>query len=391
MDIDASPLDSAREFVGKILYAPPYALDALTLFCASSHALDAWDTVPRSLAVAPKGQAGKSTLMNIIRMLGQNTWSATGATSFALRSKFNEPVPPLVLIDEVSNVFGNSGMVNSNSQIALIARDGYTSFATLSLSVGRVTEDVSSFCYMAMAGLKIAVPADIRSRCIVFNMRPRPESYRLEYQSTDPDTRAIGVTFNRSLHQWVRNNLKQIKQIKRTFRSPHAKFSDRLAEIWTPLYVTALAAGGDWPERCMTAFKAMALDASDQPVLLPEQAMLRDAAEAVQFYGKDKVFASEILVYLREHLHSEDESGSLWDTLKDRAIAKIMTAALGPTQVIRQGQQVGRGYEAAPILAAWRELDAKLTAEQAPPPAPDEYDEMFTVQEDDNPQLQAVV
>lgn len=379
MDLDASPLDAARGFVGETLYATPPMLDALTLFCAASHAIDVWDTSPRLLASSLEGQSGKSTLMNLIRMLGQNAWSATGATSFALRSKFNEPVRPLVLVDEVSSIFGTSGLISNNNPIALIARDGYTRWSTISMSVNRTTEDIPSFCFMAMAGLKTAVPKDIRTRCIVFNMKPRPASYKLSRTTTDPDTIAMSVSYNRALHQWVRNCIPSIKQIKRTFTQPHAKFTDRLAEIWTGMYVIALQAGGDWPERCLTAFKSMSLDASDQPVLLPEQAMLRDAAEAVRFYGKDKIFASEILHYLRNEVHTEDDAAGLWDQLRDRAMAKLMTSALGPTSVIRQGEQVGRGYEAKPILDAWSAMDAKLNAELAPPPAADEFDTMFGV------------
>ena len=80
---------------------------------------------------------------------------------------------------------------------------------------------------------------------------------------------ALGKIHNQRLHQWARGSEDEIRRAFRNIRRPHPKFRARRAQIWGPMYALALEAGDDWPERCLAAFKAMALDASDVPVLSP--------------------------------------------------------------------------------------------------------------------------
>jgi hypothetical protein len=374
-----TPLDASHRLTAEILYAPNPHLDALVLVCASSHALDVFDTVPRTLFTSPNGQSGKSTALDIIMLLGNNPWKSTGATSFALRAKFNEPERPFVVADEISDVFGTSGRGGGrNNPIALIARDGYRRTATLSLAVDRSAEDVSSFCFLAMAGLKTAVPADIRTRCIVFPMAPKPSGIKMARESTDTDTEEEAKSYRESLHSYVRSLIPRIKRIKRSFVSPHPLFTDRKQQVWISLMLVAMASdeyeterreelglppreGPSWTSRCLTAFKALALDASDMPALLPAQKMLRDVAALFISTGADKLFASDILDMLR------DESGEpLWDNLTDRRMALLMTEALGESQVFTISGRRARGFHAKPAVQAWDKMEESLLPKAVP-------------------------
>ena len=369
----AMVLNDARAFAASILYATDEMLDALTLASAVSHTLDSFSTAPELLITSAEKESGKTTAEDIVMMLANNGWTAD-PTSYALRAKFNEPEKPTLIIDEVSDIFGRSGLRGTSNQLGKILRICYRKTATLSMAVDRVAEEVSCYTMAVMAGLKTAVPDDIRSRCIIFQMRPCPASVRGLRDSQDDDTLALGKIHNQRLHQWARGSEAEIRRTFRNMHRPHRKFRARRAQIWGPLYAVALEAGEDWPQRCLAAFKAMALDASDVPVLSPPQMILRDAAACFRKNDTDKLFAADIARYLRGIPDVE-----LYEDLTDRGLAQLMTEALGPSQSMDIGEGRARGYHARPVLAAWDRAEAQLEPPDEDESEEDEYDSMFEI------------
>ena len=144
--------------------------------------------------------------------------------------------------------------------------------------------------------------------------------------------------------------------------------------MWGPLYAAALHAGGDWPARCLAAFKAMALDASDVPVLSPPQMILRDAAAMFARTEADRLFAADIAGHLRGIPDVE-----LYEDLTDRGLAQLMTEALGPSQAMTIGESRARGYHARAVLAAWKRTEAQLEPPEDGEPEDDEFDTLFEV------------
>lgn len=370
----AEILEDARAFAATVLYATDEQLDALVLAAAVSHVLDSFTTVPRLLATAPEKESGKSTLLHLVGMLGNNPWDPD-ATSFALRSKFNEREKPLVIVDEVSDVYGRSGLRSGSKDMNTILKKGYEKHATLSLSVDRVTVEVSCFCMAALGGLRNAVPDDIWSRCIVWKMRPVPAGIRLR-DSLDEATRKIGENRGDRIHQWARQNETLIKDTFRDMRSPHKKMRSRMRQIWGPLYALALVAGGDWAERCLRSFQSMALDASDEILLTEVQMILRDAAECFARSGADRMFARDIKDFLRAKTEVE-----IYEALPERVLGQLMTEALGQPQAMTLGSSRAKGYHARTVLALWRRLEAQLNPPDDEPEEEDEFDTMFDVTE----------
>jgi hypothetical protein len=56
-----------------------------------------------------------------------------------------------------------------------------------------------------------------------------------------------------------------------------------------------------------------------------------------------------------------------------------MTEALGPSQSMDIGAERAKGWHAKPVLAAWKELEAKLKPVADDDPDEDEFDTMFEV------------
>ena len=368
----AMVLDDARAFAATVLYATDEQLDALTLACAVTHSIGSFTTLPRILASAPEKESGKSTLLHVVAMLSNNPWDAD-PTSFALRAKFNDREKPTVIIDEISEYYGPSGLRQGPPDLNKLLTKGYGKNATLSLSADRVAVDVSCYCVAALGGLRKAVRDDIWSRCIEWKMKPIPLGIAMR-DSLDDDTQAIGQQHGLRMHQWARGNQAEIKQAFRNFKRPHRKMFSRLRQIWGPLYATALVAGGNWPERCVAAFKAMALDASDMPVLSGAQMVLRDTAALFEKTGDKKLFARDVAVALRRKPDVE-----LYEKLTDRGLALLMTEALGASQSMDIGSERAKGFHADPVLAAWRRLEAQLEPADEEEEEDDEYDSLFEV------------
>jgi hypothetical protein len=368
----ADILDDAVTFAKTVLYAGDEQVDALVLACAVSHTIGSFTTLPRLLATAPEKESGKSTLLNLVAMLGSNPWDPD-PTSFALRSRFNAREKPLVIVDEISDIYGRSGLRSGSKDLNTILKKGYQKNASLSLSVDRVNTEVSCFCMAAMAGLRTAVPDDVWSRCIVWKMKPVPFGIRL-LDSLDEATSAIGRNRGERIHQWARQNEHDIKVAFRDMRAPHKRMRSRLRQIWGPLYAVALIAGGDWPSRCLAAFQSMALDASDEPVLTEIQMILRDAAECFAVSGTDRLFARTI----KDHLRSKTEV-EIYESLPDRVLGQLMAKALGPAQAMTLGSERAQGYHARTVLAAWKRLETLLTREEEGEDETDEFDTMFDV------------
>jgi hypothetical protein len=149
-----------------------------------------------------------------------------------------------------------------------------------------------------------------------------------------------------------------------------------MRQIWGSLYAVALVAGGDYPERCLAAFKMLALDTSEEIILTGGQMILRDAAKLFSSTGNQRMFAKDIMENLRE-IPGVD----LYETLSDRGFGVLMTEALGATTSMDIENQRARGYYAKPVLAAWRKLEAILEPPDNASEEADEFDTMFEVTE----------
>lgn len=345
----SKPLNDAREFAASVLYAPPAHLDALTLACAVTHVTDAFDTVPRVLFTSANPQSGKSTALDVFAMLSHNSWRATGATSFALRAKFNASERPTLLLDEISKVFGASGRNGNGSEIARIACDGYRRTATLPMSNGRMSEDVSAFCVMALAGLGNAAPEDVRQRSVVFPMQSKPAGITLR-SSVGRDVEIVGKYIATDLRAWTRANVDAIARTYVNLPRTHVKLTDRRRQVWGSLFAIAEIAGDDWPARCLAAFKELALDAPGRPT--DRRALiLTDACSLIEAEKLTFLSARALLA------HVAGLSDEIY-RLSDVALFREFTAALGETSVTKVDGQPTRGWVAADVTLALKALQA---------------------------------
>lgn len=344
-----TPLDEIREWLGIYMSATPAQLDTCALWIAHTHVMDANVATPRLLITSVKPGAGKTLLLNIVRDLSHSGFDGNG-TSYAFRAALAEAKGNLtVAYDEVSDVFGRSGMNQSNSLLAQVLRRGYKKGATEAWSVGRVSELINIFGPAVMTGLRTAVPHDIYSRCIEIELKPGiPEEY---YDIREAEM--VSEMYRDSLRAYMR----ALRIVIKEFRAAglHDALTGRRLEIWEPLLAVANAVGGTWPERALEAFSALALDDSQRVVLTPDQTVVRDMARAAAECGKTLVFGSE----LRDLMRTYEQP--MYETMTDKSFSMRMAKCMPvPARVITRGSSQGRGWEADTIRRTWEAVRPRV-------------------------------
>ena len=196
-------LDETASFVEDHIAASQALTDAMVLYATATHALSAFPTFGRMLFTSEHEASGKTMAMLITAALSANPLDASG-TSYALTSALaaagntpDQPAPTLYY-DEISSVFGRSGLAASRNPIADILRKGYKSSATSQWSVNRVNEKFSIFTPFLMTGLRVAVPRDIRSRCILIVMEPGTPRRYFDARTAEPEAQALAACLSQA-------------------------------------------------------------------------------------------------------------------------------------------------------------------------------------------------
>jgi hypothetical protein len=361
-------LDECAAFLGDYIAASPEQIDAQTLVAAATHAIRYGVTFPRVLYTSREPSSGKTHAMMTTVSLCSNPMDCSG-TSYAFQSGLMEAentpeAPPVTLyLDEISDVTGQSGLRGANSPVTEILRKGYKRGATRSASVNRVKVEYSIFTPFLMTGLRTAVPADIRTRCIVLTMVPATPRKYFDVRESEPYAKGLQLALSGAV-KLHRDDIERFRA-----RGLHHGLTDRRLEIWEPLLAVAYALGGQrWLNRAVRAFAAIAMDEADAIPLTPRQEVLRDIAAIAEDTGDAFVGGLHLVDELRR------VGSPLYDGRSDASLARLVSDSVPfPTEQRRTDAGRVRGYPTASLTALWE-------AENTAAPVPD-----VTVPDDDNP------
>ncbi len=369
-----TPLDEAYDFIRLHLDITDAQAVALTLWAAHTHALGSFYTTPRLLFTAEVEDSGKTAAMNIVAKLSsapEDTAGTQYAVRAALAASSNVPDAPVPTLfrDEISDVFGQSGLQGQKDPIAGIIRKGYKRGATDSWSVNRVSIKIDIFTPFIMAGLKTAVPRDIRSRSISVHMKPGVPSQYFDVRTGEK----VAAMYAAALSAFVRQGATALTTFRA--RGMHPKLVNRRLEVWEPILAVASLGGQSWLNRAVAAFQEIALDESDVAVLGPEQTALKDMmtvlnAGLVEMNERGEVLTSD----LRDEIRRID-SGKLYATIDDMdndPLSRLIRAAIGhDSAIVTVGSRRRRGYRARDIIAV---ALARLPADAVDVEVPDVID-----------------
>jgi len=368
------PLSGAARFMDRIAYMKPTYRDACVLYYAGTHIYRELNTYGRLLVTSTDGNCGKTTVLDAGVMMSANPWMSD-PTKWALQGKFKGGDPVTLFLDEIHLVFGLNGQRGRSNPIYKPAVEGYRKTATFSGQIDGAPHDFNCFCPTVLAGQKRAVPPDMRTRCINIWMVPAPETVDLE-DALDEGVEADGRRIGEQMHSWAQLFRSEANAWAREAKKLHPKLRGRKLQVWGGLYVVAKAAGPEWVDRFLAAFKDIALDQSEKPILSPEQQVLMDAGVYLRQRGEDAthsqyLFSAELLRYVRT---LEDK---IYTTKTDPQIGRLMSDGLGRARVLTlPSRKTVRGWHADAILALVAELEELLEPEDQDEPE-DEFESFF--------------
>jgi len=391
-------LDEKVSFYGAHLVADQKALRVLALFSTATHAMpEAFVTFPRlvfgsRLPGLEGAKSGKTTGMDVTASLSLNPRNAKG-TYAALRSKLasaaartGSPVSTF-FHDQVDNVYGLDGRnKGGNPVLTTLLQEGYKKGPTDSVSRQGVDFEFPLFHPVIMTANATGLPTDILGRSVVIFMeKGTPRRYFSVRESQAEATR-----LSKAIHVAVREHMQELEDYRA--RGIHEKLTQRLLEVWEPLFAVAWVLGGQrWLNWCLEAFTSIGLD-SAQMTLSPVQEVLRDSAvllETVQIILPSGCEFAEG-VRLADELKRAYPRNDLYSTKTVMGIAALIAQSMpvSPKQV-RVGEERMNGYYADDIRSAWDAVkppeaeDARVAEEENPfavsAVSDDDFDEVFDI------------
>lgn len=355
-------LNAVRGFIEAIMYAPDEQLDAFTLILALTHVKDLSPNVPYVLATG-KREAGKSTLTkNIPLLLASRPFIVDRMTTTeAVRNVFlRAEAPDSLLFDDASKIWGESGRQSTTNIQTQLAVAAYEDTGRVAVSRQGSTVEVPAYGVSFFNGLGDVLPEDVRTRCIVFPTVAKPSGVRKRGARTLP-VRKDAEPMKLQLSRWANSVKKDAATwlLNNGYRI-HPLLDSRLLQLWGPLFALAYAAGGTWPQRCLDAFLALGLDASEKPVPQRDEQALLDAARVAVKAGVQVLFAGDLVPALR--LLPDPYYREMGN---DDLVSDLLPRALGPMErqrgVNMDGRTVtGMGWRVAPVLRAAKQLHEDL-------------------------------
>lgn len=348
----AAVLDEARDFISRFAVLPsPEALDAVTLWCAHTHAFRAFPVTPRLAFLSDEPASGKTRCLDLISLLTARPELCVDPTGPVVFILIKECTPTL-LLDETDMIFGKGGNAGKR-QVLAVLNSGYKMGATVPRARKDSVERFPVFCPVAFAGLG-RLPDTLMTRSVVVRMRQRRKHETCDAYM--PRMHApLGLATGAALASWTASVLPELASAWPTV--PEG-VQDRAAEIWEPLLSIAEQAGGSWPARARKACEALVLGAGGKPVRAPSLQLLDDIA-LVWPEGAREMPTAELVRLLMDVPGTE----RAWEPA---AAPRELAAMLRPHGIapvkIRIGERTAQGYRWADIATTLAPVHAESAA-----------------------------
>lgn len=353
-------LNAVDAFLNRfVIYPSKHARVAHTLWIAHAHLMDYWDSTPRIAFMSPEPGSGKTRALEVTEHLVPNPVHAVNVTeAYLIRRMSDERGLPTILYDEIDTVFGPRTK-DKNEGVRGIINSGHRQGATAGRAVsdkdgvkGKIgTEDLPSYCAVALAGLK-DLPDTIMSRAVVVRMRRRSSDEKVEQwrlRLNQPEAEHL----NQRLTAWT-ESVKPTLDAGNFWPDMPEGIYDRDADVWEALLVVADLAGGRWPTLARQAAVAM-VAASKQRAPSMGVLLLADIKKVFDTAGRRDKLPTEDLLHA---LCAFDESP--WATIRrgepidSRNLAERLKEYGIGSKNHRDGDKVFKGYSRDQFEDAWK-------------------------------------
>jgi len=297
----AALLRTMAHYFARHAILPPGANHALALWCLHCFCFDPFALTPRLQITAATKEAGKSTVLELIKGVVPKPLETEASVSQPC-SRVIAQHRPTLLLDEADT------LLRDRPDLCRIVNAGNKPGGSV-LRVEGENLEVRAFDVHApivIAGIG-RLTGTTESRCIRITMQRRRRSEAI--RPIDDATRAIGERLRRKAARWVDDNAAKLRKARPNMGG---LFNGR-ADLWRPLYAIADAAEREWPDLARKAQGAIAAGADDDADSIGEM-MLADVRRAF-----DDVAAEDAKTQ-KEHPHHEIRTELPTGTLVDRLI-----------------------------------------------------------------------
>ncbi len=161
-------LDATVAYVRDYVVMSSAQADAVALWVAHGHALDAFETTPFLGVTSPEKRCGKSRLFDVLELVAARPWRTITPSEAVLYRKI-EAVAPTLFLDEIDAVFNIS---NGNTEpLRALLNAGNRRGTAVPRCVGPTQQlvDFNVFCAKALAGIG-DLPDTVADRAIIVRL-----------------------------------------------------------------------------------------------------------------------------------------------------------------------------------------------------------------------------
>ncbi len=333
-------LAAVRRFVA----LPTHAAIAAVLWVVAAWAHTVWDVFAILAITSPTKRCGKTTLLDVLRVLLPRPLLASNVSPAAIFRAIEEWYPSL-LVDEADT------FLPGNEELRGVLNSSHARTAAYVLRVegegeGRVVTKFSTWCPKAIA-LIGSLPPTLEDRSISIRLRRKAKAERVE--------RARRRTLDglhelaRQAARWSADNLASLEHADPAVPD---ELDDRAADNWQPLLAVADLAGSSWPGLARKAAVVLSADrdATDDEVGIR---LLRHVRQVFETKNVDRIASVELVSAL---IADEEWGWSTWRkgrSLDQRSLSRLLAPFGIRPRVIRIGESTPSGYRLKDFNDAW--------------------------------------
>jgi Protein of unknown function (DUF3631) len=244
--VSATLLDDVARFVRRFVVVSDAQADALALWVAHTHAIEAADTTPYIAVTSAVKRSGKSRLLEVVELVVA-TPLPTSSISVAALYRAIDKLTPTLLLDEADGVFGKRDGPEREDLRRLLNAGWRRGAVARRMGGARMTtlEEFPVFCAKAFAGIGDYLPDTLADRAVWIRLERRTRD-----EPVERFRRREAVPEGETLRDRLADRLEpQLDELRAARPSLPEELDDRAWDFWEPLLAIAELAGGDWPER----------------------------------------------------------------------------------------------------------------------------------------------
>jgi hypothetical protein len=342
-------LEDVVRFVRRFVVMSTAQRDAVALWVAHTHAIEAADVTPYLTALSALKRSGKSRLLEVLKLVVREPLSTVNISDAALFRVIEEKRPTL-LMDEVDAIFGARardredlrGMLNAGFERGGVThRMGGANMRTL--------ETFSVFCAKVFAGIG-TLPDTVSDRAIVIRLERRTSEEpidRFRRRDVEPE----GHMLRDRIADWAEPQLEELRSARPDLPD---ELDDRAQDIWEPLLAIADLAGSDWPARACDAAVALSGNGEREDDSL-EARLIADIHAVFNANGTQRYKTADLIAELCK---VEESPWGDWHgkPITSQAVSRLLKPFRIQTMTVKVDGEAVRGYKVEQFTDAFHRV-----------------------------------